>query len=92
MSLKVVVRRAGEITLVDLSGRITLGEGSVVLRNTITDLLAEGHRTIHLGLSEVTFIDSSGIGELVSALTRVQREGGELTLIPPDKIRDFFPF
>jgi anti-sigma B factor antagonist len=64
-----------------MSGRITLGEGSVVLRDTIRDLVGKGNKKILLNLGDVTYIDSSGIGELVSAFTAVRREGGELKLL-----------
>jgi anti-sigma B factor antagonist len=69
------------VTVVDMSGRITLGEGSVVLRDTIRDLIGKGQKKILLNLGDVTYIDSSGIGELVSAFTAVRREGGELKLL-----------
>jgi anti-sigma B factor antagonist len=64
-----------------MSGRITLGEGSVILRDTIRDLVGKGQKKILLNLGDVTYIDSSGIGELVSAFTAVRREGGELKLL-----------
>jgi anti-sigma B factor antagonist len=64
-----------------MSGRITLGEGSVVLRDTIRDLIGKGNKKILLNLGDVTYIDSSGIGELVSAFTAVRRENGELKLL-----------
>ena len=63
------------ITIVDLGGRITLGEGSAVLRDTVKDLSAHGHKRILLNLGNVTYIDSSGIGELVGALRGSQRRG-----------------
>jgi anti-sigma B factor antagonist len=65
----------------DLSGRITLGEGSVILRDKIRELLGQGEKKILLNLGDVTYIDSSGIGELVSAFTAVRKEGGELKLL-----------
>jgi anti-sigma B factor antagonist len=64
-----------------MSGRITLGEGSVILRDSIRDLVGKGQKKILLNLGDVTYIDSSGIGELVSAFTAVRREGGELKLL-----------
>src|ERR1700751_3541974 len=79
--MKASTRQVGEVTIVDLSGRITLGEGSVVLRDTIKDLLGKGHKKILLNLADVSYIDSSGIGEPVSAFTSVQRQGGELKLL-----------
>jgi anti-sigma B factor antagonist len=67
--------------IVDLSGRITLGEGSVILRDTVRDLVGKGNKKILLNLGEVNYIDSSGIGELVSAFTTVRNQGGELKLL-----------
>ena len=81
MSMKASTRQVDGITIVDLSGRITLGEGSVVLRDTIKDLLSKGQKKILLNLGDVSYIDSSGIGELVSAFTSVRNQGGELKLL-----------
>ena len=81
MSMKASNRQVDGITVVDMSGRITLGEGSVILRDTIRDLIGKGQKKILLNLGDVTYIDSSGIGELVSAFTAVRREGGELKLL-----------
>ena len=81
MSMKASNRQVDGVTIVDMSGRITLGEGSVVLRDTIRDLVGKGQKKILLNLGDVTYIDSSGIGELVSAFTAVRREGGELKLL-----------
>ena len=74
-------RRVKGVTVVDMSGRITLGEGGVVLRDTIHDLLAKGDKKILLNLGDVTYIDSSGIGELISAFTSVRNKGGDLKLL-----------
>jgi anti-sigma B factor antagonist len=74
-------RRVDGVTIMDLSGRITLGEGSVVLRDQIRELLGKGEKKILLNLGDVTYIDSSGIGELVSAFTTVRNQGGELKLL-----------
>ena len=81
MSMKASTRQVDGVTIVDLSGRITLGEGSVVLRDTIKDLLGKGQKKILLNLGDVSYIDSSGIGELVSAFTSVRNQGGELKLL-----------
>ena len=81
MTMKASTRQMDGITIVDLSGRITLGEGSVVLRDTIRDLVGKGSKKILLNLGDVTYIDSSGIGELVSAFTTVRNQGGELKLL-----------
>jgi anti-sigma B factor antagonist len=79
--MKASTRQVDGITVVDLSGRITLGEGSVVLRDNVRELLAQGHKKILLNLGDVTYIDSSGIGELVSGFTSVRNQGGELKLL-----------
>ena len=81
MSMKASTRQVNGVTIVDLSGRITLGEGSVVLRDTVKDLLGKGNKKILLNLGDVTYIDSSGIGELVSAFTTAKNQGGELKLL-----------
>jgi len=81
VSMKASTRQVDGITIIDLSGRITLGEGSVVLRDTIRDSVGQGVKKIMLNLGDVTYIDSSGIGELVSAYTTVRNQGGELKLL-----------
>jgi anti-sigma B factor antagonist len=81
VSMKVTTRQVDGVTILDLSGRITLGEGSVMLRDSIRDLLAKGQKSILLNLADVNYIDSSGIGELVSAYTTVRNQGGELKLL-----------
>lgn len=81
MAMKATTRQVDGVTILDLSGRITLGEGSVQLRDGIRDLLAKGSKYILLNLADVNYIDSSGIGELVSAYTTVRNQGGDLKLL-----------
>ncbi|HEX6880143.1 MAG TPA: STAS domain-containing protein [Terriglobales bacterium] len=81
MTMKASTRQVDGVTIIDLSGRITLGEGSVVLRDTIRESVGKGVKKILLNLGDVTYIDSSGIGELVSAYTTVRNQGGELKLL-----------
>ena len=81
MSMKISTRQVDGVTIVDCSGRITLGEGSITLRETVSQLLTKGQKKILLNLGEVNYIDSSGIGELVSAFTTVRKQGGELKLL-----------
>ena len=81
MSMKVATRQVDGVTILDLSGRITLGEGSVTLRDAVHDLLAKGSKKILLNLENINYIDSSGIGELVSAFTTTKNQGGELKLL-----------
>ena len=81
MSMKVKTRQVDGVTILDLSGKITLGEGSVTLRDAVKDELSKGHTRMLLNLGNVDYIDSSGIGELVSAFTSVKNAGGELKLL-----------
>jgi len=81
MSMKVATRQVDGVTILDLSGRITLGEGSVTLRDAVHDVLAKGSKKILLNLENINYIDSSGIGELVSGFTSVRNSGGELKLL-----------
>ena len=81
MSMKASSRQIDGVTVVDLSGRITLGEGSIVLKDTVRDLLSKGNKKLLLNLGDVNYIDSSGIGELVAAFTTVRNQGGELKLL-----------
>ena len=90
MTMKSSSRQIDGVTVLDLSGRITLGEGSVILRDTIRDLIGRGQKRILLNLGDVSYIDSSGIGELVSAFTTVRNQGGELKLLNLiKKVHDF---
>jgi anti-sigma B factor antagonist len=79
--MKISTRQVDGVTIMDCSGRITLGEGSVTLRDTVRELLAKGQKKILLNLAEVNYIDSSGIGELVSAFTTTKNQSGELKLL-----------
>ena len=81
MTMKVSSRQVDGVTIIDLSGRITIGEGSVMLRDTVRDLSSKGHKKILLNLGDVSYIDSSGVGELVSAFTTIRNAGGELKLL-----------
>ena len=85
MSMKTSTRQVDGVNIVDCSGRITLGEGSVILRDTVRDLLSKGQKKILLNLGEVNYIDSSGIGELVSGFTTVTNSGGQLKLLNLNK-------
>jgi len=81
VSIDFSIRQSDDITIVDLRGRITLGEGSATVRDTVHDLLSKGQKRILLNLRDVNYIDSSGIGELVSAFTAAKKQGGELKLL-----------
>ena len=81
MSIAFTIRQSRDITIIDLRGRIVLGEGSVTVRDTVRDLLTKGQKRILLNLGDVNYIDSSGIGELVSAFAAAKKQGGELKLL-----------
>ncbi len=81
MSLKVSVRQVGEVAVVDLSGKITLGEGSGTLRDTVADISGKGNKNILLNMEDVSYIDSAGLGELVGSYTSVTNKGGQLKLV-----------
>ena len=79
--MKIETRTVGEVHILDCSGKITLGEGTMAIRNTVREVLKGGGKKIILNLGEVNYIDSSGIGELVSTFTTVTNAGGQLKLL-----------
>ena len=85
MSVKLITRQVGDVSVMDAAGRITLGEGSSVFRETLRELVAKGQKKVLLNLGDVSYIDSSGIGELVSGFTSVTNQGGQLKLLNLNK-------
>ena len=90
MSLKYDIRQTGDVAILDLNGRLSLGEevafgpgSGVVLGETIRELTKKGQKKILLNLAEVTYVDSSGVGQLVGALTTARNQGGEIKLLKP---------
>jgi anti-sigma B factor antagonist len=81
MKMTTSTRQVGGVIIVDISGRIELGEESAALRDLVCDLLSKGDKEILLNLGDVHYIDSSGLGSLVNAFTRVRKQGGELKLL-----------
>ena len=87
--LNIRERQAGDVTILDLEGKITIGEGNVTLRGAVRRLVEEGKKKLLLNLGGVSYMDSSGIGELVSSHTTISREQGQLKLLNlAAKIRD----
>ena len=74
-------RVVGGVSILDLSGKIVLGEGDVQVKDRIKDLLSDGQRRILLNLADVNYVDSAGLGALISSYTTVRREGGSLKLV-----------
>lgn len=81
MSVKMTTRQVGDVTVIDAVGRITLGEGASTFRDTIRNLAQGGCKKMLLNLAEVSYIDSSGIGEMVSGFTTVSNQGGTMKLL-----------
>jgi anti-sigma B factor antagonist len=81
MSMVLNARRLDDVVIMDLSGRITMGEGTLIVRERIKKLLDAGDRKFLLNLSDVDYIDSSGLGELVTSFTTVRNQGGQLKLL-----------
>jgi anti-sigma B factor antagonist len=79
--MKIETRTIGDVRILDCSGKITLGEGTMTVRNTVRDILKNNGKKIILNLAEVNYIDSSGIGELVSTYSTVTSNGGQFKLL-----------
>jgi anti-sigma B factor antagonist len=79
--MKIDARTVGDVHILDCSGRLTLGQGTMVVRTTVLDILKIGGRKIVLNLADVNYIDSPGVGELVSTYTTVANQGGQLKLL-----------
>jgi len=81
--MKARVRQVGQVAIVDIEGKITIGEGDMVLRDRVVDLLDKGSHQIVLNLEKVTYMDSAGIGELVACYKRAKEKGGNVKLLNP---------
>lgn len=81
MALTIATREVDGVVVLDLSGRITLGEGSVQLRDAIRGLISKGKKSVLLNMGEVNYIDSSGLGELVSAFTTAKNQQADVKLL-----------
>jgi anti-sigma B factor antagonist len=82
-------RQSGEVNILDVAGTITLGQGSNTVRDALGDLISRNHKKILLNLAQVSYIDSSGIRELLSALTALKNVDGQLKLLNPShRVKD----
>lgn len=89
MSLKITVREVGHVSIVDLGGKITIGEGDSLLREKVLEILEAGRKNILLNLERVSYMDSAGIGELVACYKRAREKGGTVKLLRPlGKVQD----
>ena len=89
MACKVTVRHVGDVAVLDLSGRITLGDGSGTVRETVKDLIVKGQNKVLLNLQHVSYIDSAGLGELVGSYASMTNHGGHIKLLhAQNKVRD----
>jgi anti-sigma B factor antagonist len=79
--LTISERQSDNVTILDLAGKITIGEGSVQLREAVRRLLEQGNKNLLIDLGKVDYVDSSGIGELVSCFTTAKNQGGQLKLL-----------
>ena len=79
--MQITERVLGDVMLLDLKGKITLGEGDELLKDKVNSLVNQGHRKIILNLADVPYLDSAGLGEVVRAYTTVSRQGGNLKLL-----------
>jgi anti-sigma B factor antagonist len=85
MSFKATSREIGDVTVIDMDGRITLGEGSALLRDLVRENLSKGRKKIVMNMAGINYIDSTGLGELVSGYRMIKSEGGELKLLSLNK-------
>ena len=81
--MKATVRKLGQVSMVDISGKITIGEGDVLLRQKVNELLDQGETRIVLNLEKVKYMDSAGIGELVACYKRAKEKDGTVKLLNP---------
>jgi anti-sigma B factor antagonist len=89
MSCTAAVRQADGVTIVDLAGRITLGDSACTLRDTVRELIQRGEQRVLLNMKDVTYMDSAGLGELVGAYATMTNRGGHIKLLNADnKVRD----
>jgi len=85
LKMQTATRQIGDVAIVDVSGRITLGEGNIMLREIVREIVEKGNSKILLNLHDVGYVDSSGVGELVKTYTTVRNHGGQLKLLNPSK-------
>jgi anti-sigma B factor antagonist len=83
--MKFSTRKAGKIVIMDIEGKILLGEGDVEIKKAVEDILRQGHKDILLNLAKVPYMDSAGLGEIIRCYTTIRRSGGNLKLLAPNE-------
>jgi anti-sigma B factor antagonist len=83
--MKLSTRKVGNIVILDIEGKILLGEGDVEIKQAIDELLAQGKKNILLNLGKVPYVDSAGLGEIIRCFTAVRKNGGQLKLLSPNQ-------
>jgi anti-sigma B factor antagonist len=83
--MKFSVRKAGDIVVIDVDGKIVLGDGDVEIKQTVDDLLRKGNKKILLNLAKVPYLDSAGLGEIIRCFTALRRTGGNFKLLSPNQ-------
>ncbi|MBP1624191.1 MAG: anti-anti-sigma factor [Acidobacteria bacterium] len=83
--MKFATRKAGDVVIIDVEGKILLGEGDVEIKKTVDDLLRKGHKKILLNLAKVPYLDSAGLGEIIRCFTALRKNGGHFRLLSPNK-------
>jgi anti-sigma B factor antagonist len=81
MKITITTRQVGDVTIVDIQGRLVVGEESAAVRRQIREVVVQGNKKLLLNLGQVDYIDSSGLGDLVTAFVTVRKQGGELKLV-----------
>jgi anti-sigma B factor antagonist len=83
--MKLSSRKVGNVVILDVEGKILLGEGDLEIKQAIDDLLSQGRRNILLNLGKVPYVDSAGLGEIIRCFTAVRKSGGQLKLLSPNQ-------
>lgn len=83
--MKYSIRTAGNVVIVDIEGKILLGEGDVEIKQAVDDLVAQGHKHLLLNLARVPYVDSAGLGEIIRCFTSIRKNGGQLKLLSPNE-------
>ena len=83
--MKCSTRKVGNVIVLDIEGKILLGEGDVEIKQAVDDLLAQGKKNILLNLAKVPYVDSAGLGEIIRCFTAVRKSGGQLKLLSPNE-------